>query len=297
MKKITLQLVAFTLALFMMFAFTACEKEGVYNPKQKMKRVYDETPIGKILAQEWTWNKNQLEKIDYYSNNKIDYTERYSYENNKVIKVEGGFYYYKVIYDGSKYQQIEFYFKGTLEESYRFEYENNKITKTTVTIYDNNSRGWKGGFLSSILSIETIESIAKLVEKKNCSKASTQIVTITYKYNGDNIVEQTLSLITETGGIDVSHNVKISYDKYDTKSNNPAYKFIEGGMATSSKNLPLEMREVSTIIVGDLEPTISILKYEYSYSLEKNYPIEIRIKIIDQDGEMYNSTIYVEYQN
>jgi len=297
MKKITLQLAAFSMAVFMIFAFFACEKEGVYNPKQKIKRVYEEKDAIKVLAEEWTWNKNLLEKIDYYVNNKIDHTERYSYEKNRVVKVEGNYYYYKVSYDGSMYKQVDLYYVNRLSMSYVFEYTGSKISKTTITIYGEYIP-LKSGFLSSIFSKETISTIGKLTAEDNRSKGSgPQIITITFLYDGDNVKEQVLSFVTEYFGQVYSTNIKMIYDKYDTKVNNPFYKFLSEGIATTSKNLPLEVREISTTVLEGFEPDVSTTRIQYTYSLQKNFPTEIQEKIIDEDNNMEIFTIWYEYQN
>jgi len=136
-----------------------------------------------------------------------------------------------------------------------------------------------------------------MVEKRTKSREiSTQIITITYKYNGDNIAEQVVSSDFEEDGMKGSYTVKTTFDKYDTKSYNPYYKSFEGGAITSSKNLPLETTSVSSMIIKDYPPFTFTVKCEYSYTLEKNYPTEIRTFILDDDGESEEYTTFIEYK-
>jgi len=51
------------LILALSILFIGCEKEGVYNPNKKIKRIYEESLSGsspKRLSQEWTWEKKQF---------------------------------------------------------------------------------------------------------------------------------------------------------------------------------------------------------------------------------------------
>ena len=54
------------LILALSILFIGCEKEGVYNPNKKIKRIYEESLSGsspKRLSQEWTWEKKQLKRL------------------------------------------------------------------------------------------------------------------------------------------------------------------------------------------------------------------------------------------
>src|SRR5574344_1096037 len=44
---------------------SACTKEGVYNPKEKISRIFYQSSNsnGKNLQESWTWDKNLLSKI------------------------------------------------------------------------------------------------------------------------------------------------------------------------------------------------------------------------------------------
>lgn len=284
------------MAFVMIFACSSCEKEGVFNPKQKIKRIFEQE--GKHLEQEWTWNKNLLEKIDYYWGITLTCTERYTYDKDKVVKVEGSYegeyssysYYYKITYDGAKYKRIDLYGDNTPEESYVFEYKGNKISKITVSVY--NYYGWKGGFLSSIFPKETISIMEKLAKSEKKSKSDVYTYTITYTYNGANIKEQ---VFTETDE-DWIGSLKLAFDKYDTKVNNPFYKYFAEGMPVTSKNMPLEVNIIETESEGGHTESWSY-KLQYTYVTNKeNFPTEIIIREIYEDGDIYEDRLYYEYE-
>ena len=96
MKKILLTLVA----LALMAGMSSCtkEREGKYNPKEKIKTVYNEREAyngdllvsreNKFVSEEWTWTDDRLDKILYY--------DQYSYQSEDEpdsVMVEYDFLY------------------------------------------------------------------------------------------------------------------------------------------------------------------------------------------------------------
>ena len=63
MKKLGLVIIA----IVMIFVFNSCEKEnlGIFNPKKKISKIYAETN-GHYLREQWTWNGEQLQQIQYF---------------------------------------------------------------------------------------------------------------------------------------------------------------------------------------------------------------------------------------
>jgi hypothetical protein len=60
--------------------------------------------------------------------------------------------------------------------------------------------------------------------------------------------------------------------------------------------MPLEARITVTELEEGWEPDIYSYRLQYTYSLQKNFPIEVDIKEIDEDGDIYNDRIYYEYE-
>ena len=89
--------------LFLVFAcvamlFSSCHKEGVFNPKKKISKIYtsssytfngNTTTFDKTLSEEWTWNKNNtLAKIDAHGS-LSETTETYTYDKKRVTRIDG----------------------------------------------------------------------------------------------------------------------------------------------------------------------------------------------------------------
>lgn len=283
----------FLLIVYCFFA-SSCEREK-YNPKQKIKEIYFEYPgfYPKHLSEVWTWDKNQLAKIDYYGGNSIINTEYYFYEKKKLIKVEDDENYFNIIYDGWKYKKIECYRKnGTLEVTYDFTYAGSKISKIVYTDYYNFILGKESGFLSKLLSKEFIQEMKKLSAQNSSAKEGTPyIYTFTYTYDGDNIKEKKVEYIDDQDDI---FNMVYTYKSYDNNLN-PFYKHVGlpypyefiGIDLVSPKNNPVEVfRERSE----DYEREVTI---KYTYSYEDQFPVEIQEENIYEDGSLISKYYYV----
>ena len=79
-------------AILLAFAFTSCEKDGQYKPKERISKVYSLTPHSpeKHLECVWTWDDKKLSKIDYlFWNGDLDWTETFKYDSkNRIERVE-----------------------------------------------------------------------------------------------------------------------------------------------------------------------------------------------------------------
>ena len=276
MKKVLLLCMAVCLLVL------GCEKEGVYNPSKKIKRIYEGT--SKRLSEEWTWNKNLLQKIDYYWNNSIGYTENFKYDDkNRVTKVEDYEYgdYYIISYNDNGYNKIEFYDEDELYMSFSFTYEKKKVSRIDVTQYYDDD-DWKsiknGGFITKIISKEILNSV-KTIRSKTGTKGNAT-ARMDYKYDGNNVSEVELSA--------EGYSEKFSYEEYDNKLN-PFYSSIfgvaavEGGIGGFSKN------NVGRLIVRVTTNYGSFTeKVDYEYTYDGKFPTEI---ISKSDGERWVTTL------
>jgi|GEM_PF-696078 len=282
MKKSFLKFTTITLSLLILcVSFNSCQKDQAYNPEQKIKKIYIMGDIffPKILWQEWTWDENKLMRIDYYPGDNFSATEYYTYEENKLIKVEDNEGYFQISYTGSGYNKIEYFKKddNLLIASWDFSYRNNKVSKIILT-YDYSfwipDKIERGGFLSSLISKDFISTIESSAKKQTKGSSYPKVITLTYKYNGDNIKEKKWETDDSSGYIDMT----ICYKSYD-KMLNPFHKHvglmnIESFSAplnelVTSKNNPLEVQEL--ISEGYMKEII----YKYSYKYDKSFPIEV----------------------
>jgi hypothetical protein len=110
---------------------TSCDKEGVYNPKEKISKVYVDNgdEAGKELYQTWTWDDKLLSKID---NSMMETKDVLEYnKNNQLVKVtsyeesvETG--YTTLTYDKSNLTSMDIYTDGKKSVSIAVEHDGKK---------------------------------------------------------------------------------------------------------------------------------------------------------------------------
>jgi len=320
-KKSAMNAVLFVFLLTLGLSFSSCQKEGVYNPKQKISKIYvdidygDEMFFPKQIVQEWTWSNDKLNKVDFYGmsfywmdddlelENELYQTDRYFYEKNKLVKIEHGEEYYsKLSYSGSKYKKLEsFDAHNNLWLSMDFSYEKNKISKITITqdMDIDVDKVLKMRFLSSFIPKEFVSKVAKKSEESRDDGYIKTTYTVNYSYNGDNIKD----VVVQIGYLGM--NMEILTTKYlahDTKQN-PYYNKLEisvieeimfGLVTVSSKNNPLKAEVVYNENLGGALIENVILEYTYSYV--NDFPTEVIEKTTLKDGFSNTNKLYFEYQ-
>jgi hypothetical protein len=270
------------LILALSILFIGCEKEGVYNPNKKIKRIYEESLSGsspKRLSQEWTWEKKQLKKIDYYSDNQISYTENFSYDNkNRLIRIEDYSYgeRYEIKYDKDGVSKIELYIDNELYQIMNFKYDRNKIVEISVTVIEiDNSKilvsksNKPESFISMILPIKEVKD---RIRSKNTK--GNYVKYFEFEYDGNN-----LSKMKE---IDGSWIDEYTYENYDKKSN-PFYSNVYSISEGFSKNN-----------VGKVINRWETREYEYTY--DGKFPTEVTMKYTGSGGSTSVYRTYYEYE-
>ncbi len=67
------------------FAFTSCQKDGVYKPKKKISEIsLNENGHGAKVVEKWNWSGNLLSKIDYVEDG---YSANFEYNGKQVSKI------------------------------------------------------------------------------------------------------------------------------------------------------------------------------------------------------------------
>ena len=130
-------------------SFTSCKKDGVYNPKQKISRIYyaysSPDPFfnsDKELKEIWDWDGNKLSTIAYYTKKGVDGTEKFSYDGKRLSRVDyvipdgTNVAHVLYIYDGRKLDKMEYYSGEELQEIHKYIYDGKKLSKVEVTFYD-----------------------------------------------------------------------------------------------------------------------------------------------------------------
>lgn len=279
MKNFRRILVIAFVALFA-FASTSCHKDGVFNPKKKISRVFTQYNGGsKNLAATYVWNKNKLEKIDY-GDGDIAY---YTYDGKKVSKISNGAVVMNFTYDGAKLSKVEISYEGQLYCSVAVTHDGNKITKLVIVIteYDSDYKDAKdivrtGLSLRGILPATTCDNLVeKQIQAKESGRKGTYTSTIEFKYDGWNIIEERW----------VEDNDVYAYT-YD-KGNNPFFGLFGGDGdyvdLVESKN---NIEKVSNTYNGEYSESF------FQYSYDGKWPTERRRVYSDNS---LGTTYFYEY--
>lgn len=289
MKKFTV----FTIVLgaLVVASMVSCtKKDGVYNPKKKIQRIYcSSTDTEKYMDQSWDWNDNLLGAINhYYTSGGLYWTENFSYEKNRLTRVDDyiNSEYATYEYDGSKLKSINYYFKTNLEASASYAYTDGKLSKITMTMYDAKSAGERH-LKASLLPFpkEVTKVVNKCLESMpvNATKEMSTY-TLELTWTGKNV---TKLIVTEDGNI---RTVALQYDNKInvTKGFYDLYTFENFGDYYFSENNVTSM--VSTSSDGDN----LVLNYTYQYDSD-NWPTA-RVQKYVVDEVDWQQIDYFEYK-
>ena len=297
MNKNYLQLMTkLVFLLIFCVSLLSCGKDETFNPKQKIKRIYEGAYGGpKYLKQEWTWDNDRLMKIDFYSSDDEDIIlrnrEYFTYEDNKLIKVENNDAYFQISYKNKKYDRIELYRKnGYLLATWDFSYRNNKVSKIILTDNDDywDSKMENEGFLSFLMPVSIMEYSSKMGGKKS---SSAFVTTITYQYSGNNITEIKWTLN------EPDDYIIYTYNSYDDMLN-PFYKHIELESRYIEKVTSENNPKKAHMSISSAPKYESDTDYLYQYNNDM-FPIEVVVRTFTED--FFDSYIdlykrYYEYE-
>ena len=205
-------------------AITSCNKDGVYNPKEKIDKIYVDNGAGKHLSEDWTWDNKQLKTIDYYSDNTIDYTETFIYSDNRLSQVDNqnDGETAKFTYDKRHLQQADFYKNNVLYMSCLFEYADNKLSDIKVALTDTdkglNTKGVANP-LNYVLPKQTAQYIDNVI-KENPTRG-TIYFEVDFAWDGNNVSKI---------GIELNDEYSVLYVfEYDDKLN-PFRNFLNSDL-------------------------------------------------------------------
>jgi len=282
--------------------FVACQKDGIFNPKQKISKVYQAYYGNPRLTEKWTWDDNLLNCIAYFRDDTtVQQKSYYFYEKKQLVKIDNTYdlSYILITYDKSFYKQIESYDKFDRKlRSYAFTYDKKKITKMEVTIYKNPSKAVmsaeEGDIMSVFIPKAILDETNKLMSVPSLLKsAENDLIVYTMQYDGDNISEWKIA--NQVGG--KTKEIVFQYNSYD-ENKNPYYTSYpnmnenEPASPAFFKNNPLKI----TCTEYFDNAKISSYTYDYTYKYDaQKYPIEA-IKNLTQDSYFISDTLYYEYQ-
>ena len=281
MKKI------FYLALALIFAFTACkkDKEGVFNPKLKIKQIrvaktYIDMDnlyiwsIGDHVSEEWSWNDKLLERIVYYNENgQIEATASFLYAKKRLSSItvshnNGGTTIYNYNYQDKYITSIDEYYNNELTAEFKFSHNENKITRIEHTRHD-----WVDFYrnlcfspIRYILS-PSYENIRKTLDKtakKNGTKAFNGTYIYELQWENENI--KTIKITSD-------YDEELWEYTYSDKTMNPYYGSFLGrnNQFDGSNNLINYAFPASQNIVDKLIVTTNYgIFLEYNCGHDKN---------------------------
>lgn len=307
MKKFTILAFACVALLF-----SACQKEGVFNPKQKISKIYTSTTFSidgsttttdRSLAEAWTWNKNNtLAKIDKYQDNAIVGTDTYTYDNKKrVVRIDGNdnhfghtsIYHIVFTYNGKELSEASFYFGDDLSATLKYTHQNGKISKIEATITEDDMENYMKA-LRSLLPQQFYVSLENSYKKnpaKYNAKGNDHTTTWVATWDKDNISK---IVITEKYGSFGQETITSEY-KYDNY-NNPYYGFTPGesGETTgagcySKNNITRTTTLYQSIDANGSEKGTEMINYTYTY--KGKYPVTC-----SQTGGFQGETLITEYE-
>ena len=292
MRKFKIITVVSLMVIISAATFSSCKKDGVYKPKKKVSKIYEQNLNGeKKLSETWIWDNDKLSRIDY-ENGDFDVFE---YEKDRLITVtEKDGNYQKYIYSGSKIDEIQYWYKNddVMYVMYKFEYKGNKLSQITL--------GYGGILLNDLKGMETSiknqksnalryilpEQIAGIVsipfEKQLKSRKALEPLSIMkIIWKGNNIEQVTFG----NKNIEVGAISKYTYDN----KLNPMYGLLIEESVISSKNNIKKFTLTNSYGLGDT------IEQEYSYMYDGDFPTEVTIK--QTIGNIKStSIIYYEYK-
>lgn len=285
------------LGVLLVASFTSCTKEkaGVYSPKKKIQRVYASTnTVNKFLTQVWNWKDNRIESVDYYSvNGGLSYTENFSYEGKRLVRVDDylNSEYTTYDYDGNNLKSASYFLKSSVQVSTTYTYENKKLSKMTETVFDASKSRGECRLMNSLLPFPTeiSEVMSKYAEKAVANNTEKEIVVINWQFtwDGDNITKIVGSAESEVITIAIQYDEKTNPLKgFLTLYSLDLQESYEDGNIIYSKNNATRIMWTETD--GDNE----IVTFIYQYDKD-DYPT---MRITRWDEEDFQYSIYYEYQ-
>jgi len=282
--------------------FVNCKKDGVYNPKKKISKIYVAHLGVKKLDYGWTWEDNLLKKVERFGMDTVVTSKAYYfYDKKQLVRIEytnDDLRYVEITYNGSSYDRVDFYTKkGAKTSSYVFSYDKKKVSKIEHTKYATPipaSKSMENELLSVFIPKIILEEMDRQIEQNPLLKSADNkdvVYVHTMKYKGDNLDEwEILSSSNSRTSI-------FKYESYDDKIN-PMYgsnPIMADGEASSvfHKNNPTKITYES---MDSNKVSLATSAITYSYLYDKKYPTEIIKTSTPSVGNPFSDTTYYEYK-
>lgn len=319
MKKTALFAAAAALLIF-----GACQKDGKYNPKEKISNVSEEycsvysyfsgeewvtdssiTP--KHVSEQWTWDGKKLSQIAYIG---YDYDDqgnmvpdgqdlvKFNYDGSQMTEITTSYGERMTFtYDGKKLQKAELYDgAATPYMTYEFEHDGKKISSMTVTMDEEYyaKKGTRVGRLEHLLLgniIPQTKSTDKFVCQLHAKAAKAgQSIRMDLTWDGDNVSK--ITAVTPYGNATMT----LTYDDKNNPFKNfgPMFGFYgetETGVEFCNKN------NITKMVISDIEGGSDEENYTYTYDGQWPVSCTNMYSYEDEYSRGTNSrTVYYEYE-
>lgn len=307
MKKLTLMVAVLAMGLF----FVSCNKEGQFNPKNKIDRIgFSATinyevlsnnvwtnqgtqEISRYAREIWNWDGKLLKSISHYNNSgELSYTESYEYDGNRLSKISWGTAgHYILNYDHGKIANIDGYNGTEKKVTYVFTHEKGKISRINVTNYDASKGAFDPMpmnafrfFIPSANFEAFTEMMAKIYSEMNTKSIETW--TIDFEWDGKNIKK-----ISHLSG-NYTANYTYEYDnKYNPYSGLFDISDYDYGMIMSKNNI--------TRMTADNSNNQHVER-DYVYTYDGNVPEMQTCSYAEAESSterfVYTTIYYYEYK-
>lgn len=294
MKKLCVLLVGLTL----LSAFYACKKDslGIYDPKMKIDKIYDEAD-GRYLREQWIWNGDLLSRIDYFRRSgNLDYSQNYFYDKNRLSRIEIEDQYSEFLYDGDALKTINTYDGDRKVETYQFSYDKKKLSHISIQNDLNAKRCAFWSPMSFFMPVQKEPSMASLLSSDSKrEKYDFLSAEVDFVWDGDNIKYMRMDLqrpdsmqkLVFTYVYDESLNPKNHFFVMNVDhmllNDQPSYLFC-------SKNNPVSIYRTEEYDVHSQSKS-----YYYSYECYKKYPTKVYEPYLNEQN-MWDSLLIYTYQ-
>ncbi len=321
--------------MVLMVLFAACtEKEGVYNPKKKIAKIYTSSvshygrydpetgtlynqntfSYDKQLSEEWTWDGNKLSKITVYPISPAPNDQErghddihFTYDGNQIQRIESENEYMTFTYDGKKLQQIQLFSTGSSNpfETYTFTHEGNKVTKVVFAFEDLLINKTSVNQMKKILfrfilpSAEKANKALATLQQAAAKGSADGMVSIPMEltWTGDNVTGINANYLFPgmTGPEARSLSATFEFDdKCNPFKNNFLLGMNDGSFSVFNEN---NMTKSTTITrFGDGYPFTDEITYSYTY--DNQWPLTqtaVTLYHAEDYGSIDSTTLYFEY--
>ena len=291
--------IALLLGMVVLASMTSCtkeEKDGVYTPKKKIQKVYvSSTDSEKYLNQSWDWDGGMLKAINHYDSGKnLMWTETFSYDGNRLVRVDdsNGPEYTIYDYDGKKLKSANYYVGSELEATATYSYNDGKLNKIVLTGYEDAKSARERKLQSSYLPfsteiLEVIDKIRSSIVEPSLGKEN-DVMELQFSWSGDNVSEIVATFEEEIQTVTFQYDSKNNPHKgfLGVYSFDPGEEIQEGYMFMSKNNI------TKVTLCMDDEKEEIIINFTYQYD-RNDYPTMI-VRTWSYDSDDY--VTYYEYE-